>query len=99
MADKIKLDYRLADEMSKAFHKAHEQLEQTMQEMRGVADTVEGGALLGRGGDAFKDSIRGKLCTSIDKLARKMLELEVDVTKAKHAMQQADTESQQQFGN
>lgn len=98
MADKIKLDYRQAEEMIQTFRKGKEQLQQTLQEMQGVANTVEGGALLGRGGDAFKDAIRGKLCKSIEALHNKFGELEDDVKKAMDAMKQADSESKSQFG-
>ena len=34
MADKIKLDYRLAEEMIQTFRKGKEQLQQTLQEMQ-----------------------------------------------------------------
>ena len=98
MADKIKLDYRQAEEMIQTFRKGKEQLQQTLQEMQAVANTIEGGALLGRGGDAFKDSIRGKLCKSIEALNNKFGELEDDVKQAMEAMKQADSESKSQFG-
>jgi WXG100 family type VII secretion target len=98
MADKIKLDYRQAEEMIKTFRQGKEQLQQTLQEMQAVANTIEGGALLGRGGDAFKDAIRGKLCKSIESLSNKFGELEGDVKKAMDAMKQADSESKSQFG-
>jgi WXG100 family type VII secretion target len=98
MADKIKIDYRQAEEMIQTFRKGKEQLHQTLVEMQGVANTIEGGALVGRGGDALKDSIRGKLCKSIDALSQKFGELEDDVKKAMDAMKQADQESKSQFG-
>jgi WXG100 family type VII secretion target len=98
MADKIKLDYRQAEEMIKTFHKGKEQLQQTLQEMQAVANTIEEGALVGRGGDALKEAIRGKLCKSIEGLSNKFGELEDDVKKAMDAMKQADKESKGQFG-
>ncbi|MEZ4726294.1 MAG: WXG100 family type VII secretion target [Caldilineaceae bacterium] len=97
MADKIKLDYRLAEEMIQTFRKGQQQLQQTMQEMQGLANTLEGGALLGRGGDAFKDAIKSKLCKSIANLDAKFKELEGDVKKAVQYMQEADRESQGKF--
>lgn len=97
MTDKIKLDYRLAEEMIKTFHKSHEQLSQTRNEMQALAGMIENGALLGRGGDAFKDAIKSKLCKSIVNLEAKFKELEGDVKKAVEFMQQADNESRGKF--
>ncbi|HRW06764.1 MAG: WXG100 family type VII secretion target [Caldilineaceae bacterium] len=97
MADKIKLDYRLAEEMIKTFHKGHQQLQQTATEMQNVANLLESGALLGRGGDAFKDAVRSKLIKSINNLNAKFKELEGDVHKAVQYMQQADRESSGKF--
>ena len=97
MADKIKLDYRQAEEMIQTFRKGKEQLQQTLQEMQAVANTIEGGALLGRGGDAFKDAIQGKLCKSIDALNNKFKELEGDVKKAMDIMKQVDEQAKGRF--
>jgi uncharacterized protein YukE len=97
MSDKIKLDYRLAEEMIQTFRKGQQQLQETMREMQAVANTIENGALLGVGGDAFKDAIRSKLCKSIGNLDAKFKELEGDVRKAVQYMQQADSESQGKF--
>ncbi len=97
MTDKIKLDYRLAEEMEQTFRKGQQQLQQTLQEMQGVANTLEGGALLGRGGDAFKDAVKAKLCKSITNLNAKFKELEDDVKKAVQYMQEADAASKSKF--
>jgi WXG100 family type VII secretion target len=95
--DKIKLNYEQADHMAKTFKQGAQQLQQTMQEMNNIAQTLEEGALLGRGGSAFVEALRTKLCPSLKKLGDKYTELEGDVHAAIKLMQQADRESKQQF--
>ncbi len=97
MTDVIKMDYELMAEMSRTFMQGAEQLEDTMQEMQSVANTMEDGALLGRGGDAFTDALRGKLSPAISRLIDKFRELADDVNKAMQDMQEADTTSKNMF--
>jgi WXG100 family type VII secretion target len=97
MSDIIKMDYGLMEEMSQTFLRGVEQLENTMQEMQSIANALEDGALLGRGGAAFTDSIRGKLCPAIARITDKFNELAGDVQKAMADMKSADATSQQQF--
>lgn len=97
MSDKIKLDYGLAEEMIRTFEQGVEQLQDTLQEMQSIANMIEGGALLGRGGDSFKDAIRGKLSPSIGRLTDKFQELAQDVDAAVKYMREADTQSKGMF--
>jgi WXG100 family type VII secretion target len=97
MTDEIKLVYATAEAMIQTFGKGREQLDNTMQQMKGVADSLENGALLGRGGEAFTDAIRGKLCPAIEKLSAKFEELAGDVQKAIQYMEQADKTSAGKF--
>ena len=61
MTDEIKLVYATAEDMIHAFQQGVEQLDNTMQEMQSIANTLEDGALLGRGGEAFTDAIEQKV--------------------------------------
>lgn len=97
MTDEIKLVYATAEDMIRIFEQGVEQLENTMQEMQSIANTLEDGALLGRGGDAFTDAIRSKLCPAISRLNDKFQELAGDVQKAIDYMQQADRTSAGKF--
>ncbi|GAB4434816.1 MAG: hypothetical protein Fur0044_32150 [Anaerolineae bacterium] len=97
MTDEIKLVYATAEDMIRIFEQGVEQLETTMQEMQGIANTLEDGALLGRGGEAFTDAIRSKLCPAISRLNDKFQELAGDVQKAIDYMQQADRTSASKF--
>ncbi|GAB4439933.1 MAG: hypothetical protein Kow0031_21850 [Anaerolineae bacterium] len=97
MTDVIKMDYEAMEEMSRTFMQGAEQLEDTMQEMQSIANSMEDGALLGRGGDAFTDALRGKLSPAISRLIDKFRELADDVNKAMQDMQEADTTSKGMF--
>jgi WXG100 family type VII secretion target len=95
--DKIKLNYEQAEQMAKTFKEGSQQLQQTMQEMKKLAEMLQEGGLLGRGGTEFVNAIQNNLCPSITKMGNKFVELEGDVKAAIAAMRQADAESTQQF--
>jgi len=97
MTDEIRVVYPDMEEMSRTFQRGAEQLRETMQEMQSIASVLEDGALLGRGGEAFVDAIRGKLCPAINRLASKFQELDRDVQAAVRYAQQADRESKGMF--
>ena len=97
MSDIIKMDYGMMDEMSQAFQRGAQQLQETMQEMQTIATALEDGALLGRGGAAFVEAIRGKLCPAINKLNNKFDELEKDILQAKQDMQEADVSTERMY--
>lgn len=97
MSDEIKMDYGLMEDMSKTFQQSVEQLQDTMQAMQNVANELEDGALLGRGGDAFTDAIRNKLAPAISRLTEKMQELAEDVNKAMEDMRSADTSTERMY--
>ena len=95
--DKIKLNYEQAEEMAKTFKEGSQTLQQTMQEMQKLAQMLQEGGLLGRGGNEFVNAIQSNLCPSIGRMSNKFNELEKDVKAAIAAMRQADSESKQQF--
>ena len=97
MADEIRLVYATAEEMIHTFKSGKDQLEKTEHEMQALASQLEGGALLGQGGENFKEAIRGKLCPAINRLSDKFEELMGDVQKAIEYMQQADQKSKSKF--
>jgi len=97
MTDEIKLVYATAEDMIHTFQQGVEQLQNTNQQMQALAGMMEEGALLGRGGEAFTDAIRSKLCPAIMRLDDKFKELAGDVQKAIDYMQQADKTSASKF--
>lgn len=97
MSDIIKMDYGMMREMAQTFLQGANQLDETMSEMKSIAQALEGGALLGRGGDAFVDAINTKLCPSINRLKDKFEELAQDVLKAMEDMQSADNTTERMY--
>ena len=93
----IKMDYGLMQDMNKTFLQGVEQLQDTMQAMQSVANEMEDGALLGRGGTAFTDAIRGKLCPAISRLTDKFQELAEDINTAMEDMRSADTSTERMY--
>ena len=95
MADEIRMDYELMDNMKRAFVESAKQLETTLAEVQSIANDLEGsgsndGALLGDGGQAFTEAIRVKLSPAISRLRDRFESLGERVDKAKAEMQAAD---------
>lgn len=97
MTEEIKLVYATAEEMIQTFQRGVEQLDNTLQEMQSIANTLEEGALLGRGGEAFTNAIRSQLSPAISRLNDKFQELAGDVQQAIRYMQEADKTSAGKF--
>jgi uncharacterized protein YukE len=95
--DKIKLVYASAEDMAAAFQKGAEQIERTSQDMQGIAATLEGGALLGRGGTEFVQAIKGQLVPALGRLAAKFHELDKDVKFAIAEMRKQDARGARGF--
>lgn len=93
----VRMNYGSMDEMKKAFHQAHEQLETTRAEMEKVAKLMEDGALVGQAGDAFKNAIRSTLMKRIQVIAAKMREMEGDIQGAVEATRDGVTTAQSRF--
>lgn len=93
----IKMDYGLMEDMSRTFLQGVEQLQDTNQAMQNIANELEDGALLGRGGVAFTEAIRGKLCPAIARLTEKYEELAGDIQKAMEDMKSADSSSERMY--
>jgi WXG100 family type VII secretion target len=97
MSDIIKMDYALMEEMSQIFRNGADQLEDTLKEMENIANILEGGALLGRGGEAFSDAIKTNLSQSIIRLRDKFEELSRDITGALIYTRDGDINAQSKF--
>lgn len=95
--DEIRVVYESMEEMCQSFNQGIEQLQDTNQEMQALAGMMEDGALLGSGGAAFVDAIRGKLTPAISRLTEKFEELRDDVQAAKQYAEEADKSSKGMF--
>jgi len=95
--DEIKMDYPLMDEMKKTFQAGREQLQETLTELKAIADKLEGGALLGDAGESFSESVRGVLMGAVHRLSDKFEELEGDIQVAVDKMRQAEEQAKTSF--
>jgi len=97
MSNEIKMDYGLMEDMNRTFLQGVEQLQDTMQAMQNIANEMEDGVLLGRGGAAFTEALRDKLSPAISRLIDKFTELAEDINKAMEDMRSADESSERMF--
>jgi WXG100 family type VII secretion target len=97
MSGIIRMDYSLLEDMHQIFNDSSEQLKDIAREMQNIAGMLEGGALLGSGGEAFKGAILDKLVPAIGQLQEKMLEISTQVQGALVDMRDADHEAPSRF--
>jgi len=67
-SDLKKMVYPEVDQMIKILGEACNQLQDTISEMEGIANSLEGGALLGQAGDAMAGGVRKQLIGSINRI-------------------------------
>jgi WXG100 family type VII secretion target len=77
-----RMDYEAMTKMANEFKNAQTQLTDTLNAMKNASKMIEGGALLGTGGDAFRDVINSKLQKKLTSLVEKMKDSESDIKKA-----------------
>ena len=94
MADIIKMNYPLMEEMAQGFRQASETMETAIAEMNQIAQMLTDGALLGRGGQNFEQSVRQTLVTTLQRMQEKFTELASDINAATEAMRGSDSEVQ-----
>ncbi len=97
MSELIRMDYDLMERTAHEFRLGAQQLENTMQVVRSIADALENGALLGKTGDAFSDALRCRLTPAISRLRDKFYELEGDIQGALVDLRDGDTEASSRF--
>jgi WXG100 family type VII secretion target len=95
--DEIKMDYPLMEDMKRTFQAGREQLQETMNELKTIADKMEQGALKGDAGEAFTEGIRNELIGAVTKISEKFEELEGDIQYAVDQMHQAEEKTKSSF--
>ncbi|MEK7443180.1 MAG: WXG100 family type VII secretion target [Chloroflexota bacterium] len=93
----VRMNYSSMEAMQKAFHNAHNQIEDTMREMEKIAKTMEDGGLVGMAGDTYREAIRTKLMKRMKALAEKMREMEGDIHGAVIATRDGVSTAQSRF--
>jgi WXG100 family type VII secretion target len=97
MAERIKMDFAMMDEMAQAFGEGAQVLESIHTEVNNIATLLEDDGLLGQAGEAFSTACRGPLAQSITRLKDKFEELQGDINTAKDEMAQADASVRGQY--
>lgn len=93
MAEQIKMNYAMMEEMAQAFGSGAQVLESALAEVLNIASSLESGGLLGDTGDALAEASRVQLANVITRLKDKFEELRSDVLAAKDDMQSSDSTS------
>jgi len=93
MTDVLKMNYAQMQQMQRLLTSSAAEVHNLEGDVKSIAATLEGGALLGQAGQAFGDKLKGKLSHSLDNLASKYTELAGDIGGAMQDMQQADGQS------
>lgn len=93
----VQMDYDLMEDMARLFREGSQHLEDLTRSMQNIAGRLEDGALLGRGGDALAQAIRGSLVSRIGALQDKLQELSQDVYGALVDLRDGDTEAASRF--
>lgn len=78
----VRMVYESMEKMAKEFDNSASQLEETMNDMKKIAQMMEGGALVGDGGSAFQDAIKSQLLPNIKILMEKLQENGGDIRAA-----------------
>lgn len=99
MADEIKLNYPMAEEMIQSFKAGAQQIQETIQEMLTIAGMMEDGGLRGRTGQLYVEALRNQFVPALNRLNNKFDELADDVQKAIDFMKEADAQSAQIQGD
>lgn len=98
MADQIKMDYAMMDEMKQSFLKGAETLEEVRHIINEILQSAEEGALLGDGGAAFSEALSTSLAGSVNRMYLKFTELAQDIQGAVDDMRSADDSSAGMMG-
>jgi uncharacterized protein YukE len=87
------------DEMAAAFQQAAQTLQSTKEAMSKQASTMEQGALLGVGGDAFREAITNHLNKKLTTLNEAMTKLNKHIKDAQSTNRATETTAKGHFTN
>ncbi len=93
----LKMVYSLMEDMAATFYQSAQTLENVCTEVNNLANQMEGGSLLGKGGDFFVAAVRSNLTKQINLLRDKMNELNGDIIGAMGDMAMEDGRAEQKF--
>lgn len=96
MAD-IKMKFESVEEMSNIMAAAQQIIQDSIDDMKSIAQQLEDGALWGTGGDSLKAGINEKLVSKMGTLAEKCGEISNDLKEAADAVRRGEATSKSRF--
>lgn len=93
----VQMDFDMMEDMARLFRESAQHMDDLIRAMQDVANRLDDGALLGRGGQAFAEAIRDKLNVRIGMLQDKLTEMSFDVYGALVDLRDGDTEAASRF--
>lgn len=93
----VKMNYGSMDKMKTAFKQAHTQLNNSMDQMKSLAQMMQNGALQGDAGAAFVNAINRTLMKRMKALHEKMMQMEKDIQEAVNAKKEGVTTAKGRF--
>ncbi len=93
----VRMNYESMEKMAMEFDAAVAQLDDTMTDMNNIVQMMEGGALLGQGGETFRDAITSQLAPNLNQLRDKLAEMSGDVTAAVRFTRDGVEDSRKKF--
>jgi len=93
----VKMNYDSMQNMENAFKQAASQVSDSINAMKQVSQTLQGGALLGQAGSAFSDAINNKLIPAMNTIQEGMSKLQQDIGGAVSATRDGVSSAQSRF--
>ena len=93
----VRMNYDSMDKMASEFKAAASQVKDTMNDMSKIVQMMEGGALLGQGGETFRDAITSQLHPNLIILRDKLAEMSGDVNAAVRFTRDGVEDSRKKF--
>lgn len=91
MAEKDVMVHPSMDEMANAFKAAAQTLDGTLQALQKQAQSMQGGSLLGTGGQAFVELLNGVAKKKVTDMKEAMTKFEGEIKKAQQRNRQAES--------
>jgi uncharacterized protein YukE len=90
MAEQIKMNFDMMEDMAQAFSQGARALSEVTKEVVSIAAMLDDGTLVGAAGERLSEGLRGPLARSIGRLEDKFQELVGDLHQAMAEMRQAE---------
>ena len=94
MADQVKMDFELMDQMISTVCKSKTTMDEVDNVISGIISKLEGGALIGEAGTAFSEACKGPLKAAIRNFTEALVEMEKDLKQNVNIMRDSDKTSE-----